>query len=481
MIRRPLALAAGCWLLAAAAAGAAPPPPHQCPTVSGPIGPGISDAVAQRLHEGQLLTHSDLLALRSLLPAEIWQNRHVFFYPGMKMVIGDCHRVYAVPDFYRVASETHAGEARLDSDNNLENYTAGLPFPPEAIDLESPQAGALWAWNLERRFRGAGPFGNFRLVDVLGRGGRNHIYEGFFFFLQTMFRTDLGQANLTVSDAGGSQWIAGGRFLEPHAARHLAWRQMRPIEAQQRYTASDEIFVYVPTQRKVRRAATPWVDGVYLPRYSVSGDSGGGGLNVGGDLYGGGGLAINPTSALSIQQTEHIDRGFTALALRPNAYIWRVHGEREVLAPLNGSRPGYPNADNRNFGPHGLSVASDRWDVRWAVVIEGKAREPNLDHETIVLFIDWQTQQPLYVITRGGRGRILNVGILVHRYSDDTLNYPTWPDSERASVFDSVAEVFYRVADDSGWRRESYNVRSTPADERQRRRFTSTSFLIRGR
>jgi hypothetical protein len=44
-----------------------------------------------------------------------------------------------------------------------------------------------------------------------------------------------------------------------------------------------------------------------------------------------------------------------------------------------------------------------------------------------------------------------------------------------------VAEVFYRVADDSGWRRESYNVRSTPADERQRRRFTSTSFLIRGR
>jgi hypothetical protein len=73
------------------------------------------------------------------------------------------------------------------------------------------------------------------------------------------------------------------------------------------------------------------------------------------------------------------------------------------------------------------------------------------------------------------------VGILVHRYSDDTLNYPTWPHSERASVFDSVAEVFYRVADDSGWRRESYNVRSTPADERQRRRFTSTSFLIRGR
>jgi hypothetical protein len=478
-MRRPLALAASAWLLAAAAASAAPPPPHECPTISGPIGPEVGDAVARKLREGEQLAHSDLLALRSLLPPEIWQNRHVFFFPGMKMVIGDCHRVYATPEFYRAASEAHAGEARIDAENNLENYTAGLPFPPESIDLESPGAGAKWAWNLERRFRGAGPFGNFRLVDI-HRSGSDHVYEGFFFFLQTMFRTDLGEANLTVSDSSGSQWIAGGRFAEPTSARHLAWRQMRPIEAQQRFSASDDTFVYVPTQRKVRRGATPWVDGVYLPRYTVAGDSGGGGINIGADSYGGGGLAINPTSALSIQQTEHIDRGFTALALRPNAYIWRVHGEREVLAPLNSARPGYPNAENRNFGPHGLSVASDRWDVRWATVIEGRALRSGLDHETLVLYLDWQTQQPLYAITRASRGRILNVGIPVHRYSDDTVNYPGWPTGERASVFDPVAEVFYRVADDSGWRRESYNMRSTPADDRERRRFTSTSFLVRG-
>jgi hypothetical protein len=256
---------------------------------------------------------------------------------------------------------------------------------------------------------------------------------------------------------------------------------MRPIEAQQRYSVTDDTFVYVPTQRKVRRASTGWIDGIYLPRYSVGGDSGGGGINVGGDLYGGGGLAINPTSALSIQQTEHIDRGFTALALRPNAYLWRLLGESEVLAPLNVGRPGYPITQNRNFGPHGLSVASDRWDVRMAVVIEGRALEENLDHERIVLYVDWQTQQPLYVVTRGDRGRILNVGIPVHRYSDDTVNYPAWPHTDHASVFDPVAEVFYRVADDSGWRRESYDVRSTPADESERRRFTSTSYLIRGR
>ena len=285
----------------------------------------------------------------------------------------------------------------------------------------------------------------------------------------------------SVSDAKEKQWISGGRFNSPHSARHLAWRQMRPLKAQEKYTASDETFVYVPTQRKVRRAATPWVDGVFLPRYTTAGDSGGGGVNVGGDAYAGGGLAINPTSALSIQQTEHIDRGFTALAIRPNAYVWRVKEEREVLATINASRPGYPVSRNRNYGPFGLSVASDRWDVRWAVVIEGRVKERNLDYQTVLLYVDWQTQQPLYAITRAGRGRILNVGIPVHRYSDDVINYPSWPTGERASVFDPVAEVFYRVADDSGWRRESYSVRSTPADEKERRRFTSTSFLVRGR
>jgi hypothetical protein len=231
----------------------------------------------------------------------------------------------------------------------------------------------------------------------------------------------------------------------------------------------------------VRRAATSWVDGFYVPRYRVAGDSGGGGIAVGGNEYSGPIGAINPAAAESIQQTEYLPRGFTALALRPNAYVWRVRGEREVLAPLNSAWPGYPINPDKNFGPYGLSVASDRWDVRWAVVIEGKARMRNQDFETLTLYVDYQTQQPLYAVTKARHGRILDVGIPVHRFSEDTLNYPGWPNGEKANVFDPVAEVFYRVPDDSGWRRESYDVRSTSPDPRLLRRFTSTDFLVRGR
>jgi hypothetical protein len=458
------------------------PPENTCPAIG--VSPDAgSDAVPRRLREGARVSYDMMPGLRDLLPPEVWQNRHVFFYPGMQMVIGACHRRYPVPSFFEEATRRFAGQVSLDDEGNLEGYVAGLPFPPDQIDPKAPDAGVRWAWNLEHRFRGTGANGNFRIADIPGSMGSLLTFEGFFFFFQTRHRADLPETGYQVPGADEGSWVAGGRFTEPFDARHLAWRQIRPEESEQRWSVSDRTFVYVPTMRKVRRAATSWVDGMYVPRYRVGGDSGGGGVGIGGggNEYTGPQGAINPTSALSAHQTENLPRGFTALALRPNAYVWRVRGEREVLAPLNVARPGYPIDKDREFGPHGLSVASDRWDVRWAVVIEGRIRGENHDYETIMLYVDYQTQQPLYVITRASRGRILDVGMPVHRFSGDVLNYPTWPNGEEADVFDPVAEVFYRVADDSGWRRESYNTRSTPAEERVRRRFLSTDFLERGR
>ena len=93
--------------------------------------------------------------------------------------------------------------------------------------------------------------------------------------------------------------------------------------------------------------------------------------------------------------SEYLRRGFATLSLRPNAYVWRLLGEREVLAPINSSHDGYPTDPERNFGPSGLSIASDRWDVRQAVVIEGLARFRD-QFKTLTVYVDYQTQQPLY-------------------------------------------------------------------------------------
>ena len=471
----PLAAAA----LAAPAAGA-PPPEGTCPALYGAPGASVAeDATITRLPEGALVEHNALLALRHLLPDEVWQLRHAFFFDGMRLEIGACHRVYPTADFYAAASEKFAGKATLDADGNLHGYVAGLPFPPKSIDPAAPDAAARWAWNFEKRYRGSGPTGSFRLIDFPSRMGGVQVYEGSFFFLQSRERADLAATDYTIPGVDESVWIGGGRFDLPQDARHLAWHQIRAPEAETAYTDSDQTFVYVPSMRKVRRSATTWVDGFFTPRYRVSGDGRGGGVPIGGGDYGPTD-AIYPAAAESAQPSEYLRRGFVTLALRPNAYVWRMRGEREVLAPINGYHEGYPQNRTRNYGPSGLSVASDRWDVRQAVIIEGLARFQD-QFKTITIYLDYQTQQPLYFVTRGDRGRILDVGIAVHRFSGDVAGYPEFMEGVKANVFDPVAEVFYVMADDSGWHRESWDVKSIPTDPKVQRRFTATDYLERGR
>lgn len=479
---RATALAFGAWLAAAAVAIAGPPPPGTCPPASGAAPSGAEDAVGEPLFEGQPLALADVLRLERLFPAEIWKNRETFFFEGMRMEIGGCHRDYPPTAAYAKATAEHAGKTRLDEDGNLHGYRAGRPFPADAIDLEAPDAALRWAWNFELRDRGAGPVGSFRILDLPSRIGTPQTYTGSFFHVQTGHRADLAERGYRAEAGGDKLWVAGGRFDEPFDARHLAWRQLRSKDTVERYEEPDDTFVYVPTMRKVRRAATPWVDGLYAPRYLVAGvDMAGGGVPFGSNEFGPAG-SIQPTAGLSIAATENLRRGFVGLAIRPNAYHWRLVGEREVLAPLNGMNLGYPLNPDRNFGPSGLSVASDRWDVRWAVVIEGKAKRVVDDVGWVRLWIDWQTGQPLYYVSERPNRLLLDVGILVHRWSGDRPDYPDWPGIGRVAVFDPVAAAFLDVAGGrSGWRRESYDLVSVPVDGKQLRKMAGVDALTQGR
>ncbi len=489
MSRRPatvLILAA--TVLAAPAWGLELPPEGRCPDFTGaPTTPGEVDAGTPLVKEGAVLRLNDLLQLKQLLPEEVWNYREAFLHEGMRMTIGFCHRRYPTAEFYAEATQEFAGTARVDDDGNLHNYVAGSPFPYADLDSAAPGAGARWAWNFEHRYRGAGPVGQFRLIDLPSRIGQPQTYEGEWHFLRTGHRADLIASDYRVPESTKTLWVAGGRFEEPLNARHLAWRQARPRETTDDYQEADDTFVYVPDMRKHRRAASTWVDGLYMPRYSVSGVEGGGGgvpfVTGGGTEYGGAQIeSIHPTAALSIAATEDIGKGFTGLSLRPNAYVWTVLGEREVLAPLNADMPGWPSEAERNYGPTGLSVASDRWDVRYAVVVRGRARrEGPAGVAAVTLWIDAQTSQPLYYISQRKNGFLLDIGILVHRYSGVRAGYPAWPGGERARVFDPVAASFYYVpGGGAGWLRESYDVTSVPVEPDKLRKLITTDELLKG-
>jgi hypothetical protein len=476
-----LAAVAGLVATFALEAFAGPPPAGTCPSRSVPTADG-EDAVAALLEEGTPLSLGDVLQLERLFPPEIWRNRETFFHEGMRMEIGGCHRDYPPTAAYRKATEQHAAAVRLDEHGNLHDYKAGRPFPEDAIDMAADDAAVKWAWNFELRDRGAGPVGSFRIFDLPSRIGTPQTYEGSFFHVPTGHRADLPERDYKAEAGGNLLWAAGGRFDEPFDARHLAWRQLRSNDVIEDFEEPDDTFVYVPTMRKVRRSATAWVDGLYAPRYLVAGvDQAGGGVPFGSNEFGPAG-SIQPNAGLSIAATENLRRGFVGLAIRPNAYEWRLVGEREVLAPLNAVNVGYPENPDRNFGPSGLSVASDRWDIRWAVVVEGKAKQVVDDVGWVRLWIDWQTGQPLYYMSERPNRLPLDIGILVHRWSGDRPDYPDWPGLGRVAVFDPVAAVFLDVASGrSGWRRESYDLVSIPVDKKQLRKMSGVDALTQGR
>ncbi len=166
---------------------AEPPTEGECPSVVGaptPLeGKGLVDAPPILLKEGMLIEADRLLMLRRLLPSVVWQHREAFFFEGMQMEIGGCHRRYPIFSPYRRATEQLNQRAKLDKRGNLLHSEAGLPFPPESINPEDEQAAAKWAWNLEQRHRGAGFRGSFRITEIPARIGGTLTYEGSFFYL----------------------------------------------------------------------------------------------------------------------------------------------------------------------------------------------------------------------------------------------------------------------------------------------------------
>jgi len=468
--------------LLAASASAVVPEEGDCPRLSGRRGGSeLEDATAALVREGAVLEYADLPRVRELIPAEVWSHRNVFFSVGMRMQIGPCQRRYRFPSHFTDATERFAARVRLDDDGNLLGYVAGTPFPPGQIADGDPAAGVKWAWNLEYRNREAGPRGHFRITDMPSQVGGTQIYTGEFFQLRTNHRADLAESNYAQPGAEDSLWIGGGRFETPSETRHLAWRQLRPIGADRRFSTPDDTFVYTPAMRKVRRAATAWIDGMYTPSYRAGIDWGGGAIATGSSAFARMG-AVSPTSALSHAATEHLPVGFNDLSIRPNAYRWRLLDMREVLAPINGARAGYPDNPLRNFGTSGLSLGSDRWEARYAVIIEGRARNRDQGFDTILAYVDHQTRMPLYLIRRREGGLIVDIGIPVHRFSADVAGYPNPSGAEPALLFDPVAVVYYRAADGgSGWRRESYDVTSTAPSRSALREMTTTDTLLRGR
>jgi hypothetical protein len=171
--------------------------------------------------------------------------------------------------------------------------------------------------------------------------------------------------------------------------------------------------------------------------------------------------------------------------MRPLLYDLQVLGVQDVLTPINARTPAYPTDPDREFGPWGLSFASDRWDLRRAVVIQGRAKEARGGDRVnrFIHYLDVQTLAPLYFASWDGRDEQIDVGMFVGRWSEERDGYQPWPDdAERPlRVIDPAGASFANISDDGGWRRESWEVVATPPDDRKLKRDLSVNNLTKRR
>jgi len=452
------------------------PPPGGCQPADGLKGWPIGvDAPPLPFDTGDSFALDQMAVLEGYLPPEIWKQRERFFYEGMRLEIGPCFADYSPPAFFDAATKRFAGKAKLRDNGGLADYQAGLPFVPASIDPRDTEAGLKWAWNVANRYQGAGFRGRFRVSDMVGRAGRAEPFEGEIFKIQLAHRADRPKDRYRAKGARNKAWVAGGKFFTPFAAREHAWRQYRDLSHETKRERSDDLHAYLPDHRRVRRLSAADVEGLYMPSFSV-------GVVQATTLTGLGGMGSVGSAATSLTTKRS---GFEGLEIRPLLYSWKVLGVQDVLSPINSNTPVYPEQKEGHFGTWGLSFASDRWDLRRALVLEGRSLvdRGERDPTRMLLYVDLQTLSPLYYMSYDARDEVMDVGQYVGRWSEARPDYPPWPDdAERpVRVIDSVAAAYANLAEGGGWRRESWDVVATPPSDREVKKLLSVSNLTKGR
>lgn len=459
------------------------PPEGVCTPNEGLRGwPVGEDAPPIPFEPGDLLDIGRLDLLRNYLPPEIWEHRERFFFEGMTLEVGPCFRDYGPPEFYAAATEKFRGQARLLPNGGLADYTAGRPFPADALDPADPKAGLRWAWNAQWRYRGGGFRGKFRISDLIGRVGVAEPIEGEIFITQLAHRADRPDDGYRVPDTGERMWVAGGRLFTPFRAREYAWLQYRDLAADREPELSDDLHMYLPIMRRVRRVPAHGVEGMFMPSFGVGVEVGGSNPAVA--IGGVGSLGGIDVGALP-DMLEPKRSGFEGLELRPLLYDYRVLGLQDVLAPLNTVNAAYPEDELRSFGPYGLSWASDRWDLRRALVLEGTRRQVGEPGDVAMqrVWLDLQTLYPLYYTSYDAKGEQIDVGYFVGRWSEDRPAYAKWPGdrSRRTRVLDPVGSAFANLRLKGSWRRESWTVVSVPVSDKRAKQSLSIRNIQKGK
>ena len=411
---------------------------------------------APTFEEGDVLGFDQVDSLRPFLPPEFWENRDFFFYEGMQLEIGPPHYDYSPAEAFEAATERFRGQPRLGPEGSLENYVAGLPFP-DTIDCKGdPDAGTKIIWNFDRQWTGDGGHSSY-YYSYWDRGEELPLYfEGTAEIIRLSNRVEPEHLNARGGDLFRGEKRKGAFGVEvdgPFDARGIALMTYRYKDSDKpkARTKNDDTWVYLPALRRVRRISSA------QRTDSVSG-------------------------------TDFTFDDLSSFAGVVPQYRWECIGEMDLIAPTNTKVAAYPYKKDHNFGPYGLSYASDRWELRHAVKIRFTPNDAGHPYHHKDIYLDQQTLTPLYSFAYDRKGELWKIIWHNNRWSEDNLSedqsawYAGWEGVEKPRDLHLVSDTIVNVQTGTGTRIEFWDAHGTPFENPGKtRRYIDIGRLTKGR
>lgn len=415
-----------------------------------------SGAAAPKFKEGDVITMDKIESIKPFLPPEFWNNRDFFFYDGMKMEIGPFFRDYSPAKEYVEATQKFKGKSKIGPDESLEGYTAGQPFPIEEINCKGdPQAGTKIMWDFDHQWEGDGTRTRY-FYSYWDRGEQLPLYyEGTSKTIALSNRVEKDLLDTQEGDLfrGEKRKSAFGvEVTAPFDARGIALITYRykSSEGPRDQAKNDDTWVYVPTLRRVRRIST-----------------------------------AQRTDAVSGTDFTFDDlRSFAGIVPQ---YTWECLGEMDILAPVNSKVKAYPYVKDHNFGPYGLSYADDRWELRKAIKVRMKPKNPDHPYHHKDIYIDKQTMSALYSFAYDQKEELWKIIWHNKRWSDDGNKedpsyYPGWEGVADPRDSKIVTDTIVNVQTGTGNRIEFWDNDGTPLPNTGKvRRYIDVGRLTQGR
>lgn len=414
-------------------------------------------ATAHPFKQGDVVTFDQVEKLKDYLPPEIWNRRDFVFYEGMKMQIGPLFRKYAHPPEFDAATARFKGQPKLGPSGSLENYTAGQPFPMDAISCKGdPDAGVKIMWNFDAQWEGDGNATNY-LYTYWDRGEQLPLYyEGTAKVVMLSGRVEKENLDTQGGDLFKNEtrkYAFGAEVDAPYDSRGIQVLTYRYKSSNGvpglATTRNDDTWVYVPSLRRVRRIST-----------------------------------AQRTDAIS--GTDFTFDDIASFGGIVPQYKWECLGEVDVLAPVNTMVKGYPYVKNQNFGPYGLSFASDRWELRHAFKVRMTTLQPDHPYSYKDIYVDKDSAMALYSFAYDQKKELWKIVYHNSRYSEDKLTddnyYPGWAGVPKPNDLKHIGDVILNVQTGTGNRIEFWNASGTPLESKAKvRRYIDVGRLTAGK